>query len=203
MFDLTGQQVLLRFLAGLVIIGLHGLFVAGLAVSMGDRGPRYDGRLSVNPLRHIEPIGALTFVVFRIGWIKPVAVDIAELRNATVGVLVIVLGSLLLMIAVAEVLWLLRPTIITSLPDVSAVQTLSVWIDTAATMAVWFAVVNLIPVPPLTGGLLLALIAPSLYRVLMKHILYIAIGMAVLVFTGAAATVLDPAVEAARAVFLR
>ena len=203
MFDLSGQQVLLRLIAAVVIVGLHGFFVAGLAVAMGDRGPKLDGRFSINPLKHFEPVGALTMVLFRIGWIRPVAVDVGELRSPVLGVVVIVIGSLLLTLGVAEILWLLRPLVITTFPDASAVQTLSLWIETTVTMSVWFAVINIVPIPPLTGGLILSLMAPSLHRALNDRVLYMAIGLAVIIFSGVAVTVFDPVIEAVRELLLR
>lgn len=203
MFDLTGQQVLLRIAAVIVIAATHGVFVAGLAILMGDRGPRYDGRLSLNPGKHIEFIGALTMTVFRIGWIKPVAIDLNELRNRTVGVIVIVFGSLALTIGLAEILWLLRPTLITSFEDTNVVRTFGLWIDTFATMTIWFAVLNLIPIPPFTGGLFLALVSPRLHQMMMERLIVVAIVLAVLVFAGAAAGVFDPVVDSVRDALLR
>ena len=203
MFDLSGQQVLLRIAAMLVIIAAHGWLVAALAVLMGDRGPRYDGRLSLNPLRHLELIGALTLVLFRVGWIKPVAVDPGELRSRFGGMVVIVLGSLLLTVAVAEVLWLLRPTLLTAFSDTSVIRTLVLFIETMARMTVWFAIVNLVPIPPLTGGLFLAVLAPGAYRFLDGKRIFVAIALAAIAFTGAAVDVLDGAVNAVANVVLR
>lgn len=203
MFDLSGQQVLLRIVSMLVIVATHGAFVAWLAVLMGDRGPRYDGRTSLNPGKHFEFVGALTMVLFRIGWIKPVAINPAELRSRIFGVAVIVIGSLALTLLLAEILWLLRPTLITTFPDTSLVRTINLWIDAMATMSVWFAVINLIPIPPFTGGLVLALIRPDAHKWLVDRILLVAIVVAVIIVAGAAADVIDPAIDEVRAFILR
>ncbi|MCW5697499.1 MAG: hypothetical protein KIS96_12305 [Bauldia sp.] len=196
MFDLTGQQVLLRFAALLLILATHGFFVAWLAMLMGDKGPRYDGRLSLNPLRHFEPIGALSAILFRSPWLRPVAVDPKELRWPVVGIAVIILGSLALTVLVALALWLLRPTILTTFPDTSLVRSILLWIDTTATMSVWFAAINLIPIPPFTGGLVLTLIAPDLYRRITKRIIIPAIAVGIVLFAINAANNLSPAVRA-------
>lgn len=200
-FDLTGQQVLMRLLSLLLVVGLGGFFVAALAVAMGDAGPRHDGRLSPNPIRHIEPIGALTILVFRTGWLKPVAIEIGQLRRG--GVIVIVLGSALLMLGLAELLWLLRPTIVTTLPDGSFSRSVVVWIDTAAVIAVWFAVTSLIPLPPFTGGLLLARFAPALHAQLARRTFFVALAWGIVVVALAAANLLDPAIRAVADLFLR
>lgn len=203
MFDLSGQQVLLRILAMVVIVATHGAFVAGLAILMGDRGPRYDGRLSLNPGKHVEFIGALTMVLFRIGWIKPVAVDLSELRSRTIGVFVIFIGSLALTLLLAEILWLLRPTLVTAFPDTSLIRNINLWIDMMATMSVWFVVLNLIPIPPFTGGLVLALIRPNLHKWLVDRLLLVAIVIGVIVVVGAAADIIDPAIDEVRDFILR
>lgn len=194
MFDLTGQQVLLRFAALLFIIGAHGFFVAGLAVLMGDKGPRYDGRLTINPLKHFEPIGALAAVLLRTTWIRPVAIDPRQLRSPVVGMAVVILGSLALTALLGLGLWMLRPTILTTFSDTSLVRSVLLWIDTTATMSVWFAVFNLIPIPPLTGGLVLRLVAPDLHRVLTARILIPAVVIGVIVFAINAADLLSPVI---------
>lgn len=201
MFDLTGQQVLLRLVSLLLISGLGGFFVALLAVVMGDPGPKYDGRVSVNPLKHLEPVGALTMVIFRTGWLRPVVIETGKLRTG--GVLLVVLGSALLMLGVAEILWLLRPTVVTSLPDSGFSRSLVQWIDITATMTVWFAVVSLIPLPPFTGGLLLAQIAPGLHALLTRRVLFTAIAAGVVVFVLGGANLLSPAIRSVADFFLR
>ncbi|HXA26387.1 MAG TPA: site-2 protease family protein, partial [Acetobacteraceae bacterium] len=80
MGDLTLQQVVLRIGAVLLIASVHGFAVAATACAMGDAGPRYDGRLGLSPLRHVDPIGGLLVVLFTVGWIRPVAVDPGGLR---------------------------------------------------------------------------------------------------------------------------
>lgn len=203
MFDLSGQQVLFRIAALLVIISFHGLFVALIAVWLGDKGPRFDGRVSINPMRHLEPIGALLLVIFRLGWIKPVAIDLKAFRWRFGGAAIVVLASLTLTILLAEALWLLRPALITSFSDSSAIRTLILMIETMARMTVWFAVVNIIPVPPLTGGLLLAAVAPTAYRFLDEKRLFIGIAFGVIAFAGAATDVLDTTVSALTDLLLR
>jgi len=55
--DLTLQQIVLRFFALVLIVGVHGAVVAGTACALGDQGPRYDGRLKLSPLAHIDLLG--------------------------------------------------------------------------------------------------------------------------------------------------
>ncbi len=60
--DYSLQQLVLRLLAMVFVAAVHGVAVAGAAVAMGDPGPRYDGRLTPNPLRHLDMLGTLAGV---------------------------------------------------------------------------------------------------------------------------------------------
>ena len=67
----------------------HGL----TALAMGDRTAKRQGRLSLNPLRHIDPFGLLMLVVFKIGWAKPVSVDMRNFRDPKRGMAVTALAG--------------------------------------------------------------------------------------------------------------
>ena len=55
------------------------------AVALGDPGPRHDGRLTFNPFAHLDILGGISAVLFSVGWIKPIAIDPAELRPGRAG----------------------------------------------------------------------------------------------------------------------
>src|SRR5437868_14581788 len=73
LIDLTLQQTILRLFAMVAIIAIHGAAVAGAAYALGDPGPRYDGRLRISPLVHLDMLGLASGVFFSVGWIKPIA----------------------------------------------------------------------------------------------------------------------------------
>src|SRR5258708_22939023 len=87
--DLTLQQLVLRLIAYVFIAAVHGLAVAAVAVAMGDQGPRYDGRLRLNPLAHLDIIGTASGALFSVGWIRPIAIDPLELRLGRIGLAVV------------------------------------------------------------------------------------------------------------------
>ena len=93
MGNLTLQHVVMRICAVFLIASVHGFAIAATASSMGDAGPRYDDRLKLSPLRHIDPIGGLLMVLFTVGWIRPVAVDPDKVRLGRVGLLTVVAGA--------------------------------------------------------------------------------------------------------------
>ncbi len=110
--DLTLQQIVLRFFALLLIVGVHGAVVAATACALGDQGPRYDERLRLSPLAHIDLLGFAAGVLFAIGWIKPVAIDPAALRIGRLGLVVIVVTAAMAVLAFALALQLLRPLLL-------------------------------------------------------------------------------------------
>ena len=86
-FDLA--SILAQVLAVLVIIFLvlpfHEWAHAQTAYLLGDKGIKERGRLSLNPLSHIDPIGALMMILVGFGWAKPVPVDARYFKNPRVG----------------------------------------------------------------------------------------------------------------------
>jgi Zn-dependent protease len=86
--SLTGFVVLLIALVIALLVGLvfHELSHAVVADSLGDSTPRMAGRISLNPLRHLDPFGTLLLFMAGFGWAKPVPVNANRLRNGpTVG----------------------------------------------------------------------------------------------------------------------
>ena len=80
-FELTLSSIFLRGLAFLAITALHGLFLAGAARLLGDKGPGYDGRLHAGPFGHLDVLGMVTAVLTLWGWIRPMRIDAPELKS--------------------------------------------------------------------------------------------------------------------------
>lgn len=160
MFDLTLQQLVLRLVALVIIAGVHGIAVAAAACALGDPGPRHDGRLRINPFIHLDLLGTVSGVAFSVGWIKPIAIDPALLRPGRVGLIFVVIAGAAATLACAVVLRFVRPLLLPMLED-TASQTAFALIETIGQLSVWFALVNVLPVPNLTGGHLLAAIMPQ------------------------------------------
>ncbi|RUT31058.1 hypothetical protein EMQ25_09265 [Arsenicitalea aurantiaca] len=177
MFDLSLAQVLVRIVAFIVLTGVHGVLIAGLARLLGDRGPAYDGRLTPNPFTHLDIIGLVAAVVTRTGWIRPLSVDPAQLKGGRFGLLAIVLLALLLTIGFGAIALGLRTPTLQIMPLTYANYVLLV-LNAIAEMSVWFALFNLIPLPPLTGGLILLAIAPWVHAVVLRHAMWVGLGLA-------------------------
>lgn len=201
MGDLTLQHVVMRIGAVLLIASVHGAAVAATAGVMGDPGPRYDGRLGLSPLRHLDLIGGLLAVLFTFGWIRPVAVDPDKMRSGRMGLLVVVAAASCAIIALAVLLRLVRPFVLNVLPDTAA-ATFFVFVATVGQLCVSFALFNLLPMPPLTGQHLLMAVLPRRRDAIRRVQPYCVVLLVLLVASGVPARLLAPAERAVERVVL-
>jgi Zn-dependent protease len=199
--DLTLQQLVLRLLAYVFIAAVHGFAVAAAAVAMGDQGPRYDGRLRANPLVHLDIIGTASGVLFSVGWITPIAVDPFELRLGRIGLAIVVAAGAAATLISAVALRLVRPFLLPLLPDTASATTFAL-IQIIGEQSAWFALINILPLPPLTGAHLLAVAAPSYGKVIARIAPYSGVVLALVAATGVFTKVLGPAYRILASSFL-
>ncbi len=159
--DLTVQQLVMRLLAGVIIATVQGVTIAAVAVLLGDKGPRYDGRLKVLTGGHIDLLGLGSLMLTGFGWGRPVAIDAGQLRPGRWGlVLAAVAGSAVLLLLGFLVLQLAGPLLTSSL-DFTAGTTAAAFVRVAARLCVWMALFSLLPIPPLAGAHFLAALGIS------------------------------------------
>ncbi len=101
--DISLQRLIAAVVALLVGLTFHEFSHAFVADELGDRQPRAMGRLTLNPIAHIDPIGALMLVVAGFGWAKPVMVNTAALRGGRRSMAVVAFAGPLANVAVAIV----------------------------------------------------------------------------------------------------
>ncbi|GAB4299776.1 MAG: site-2 protease family protein [Desulfuromonadia bacterium] len=157
-------KVSIMLVPGLLAITGHELAHGYVAYRCGDPTARERGRLTLNPLNHIDPIGLLLLFLIGIGWAKPVPVDFSRLRNPRIhGILVSISGPLANLILALIASLLLYPLIrfhaIDRLPGVAI--PLSLMLTFAIYINLLLAIFNMIPIPPLDGGRVLAGILPE------------------------------------------
>jgi Zn-dependent protease len=152
----------------LLAITLHEVAHGWTARLFGDRTAEMLGRLSLNPLRHIDAVGTLLVpgVLLAlgaplIGWAKPVPVATSALHNPRRAMAVVALAGPVANLAMAA-LWC---AILGGVARVGGNETLRNWIALMAEAGIWvnvvLAVFNLLPVPPLDGGRVLAGLLPQ------------------------------------------
>ncbi|MBE7733186.1 zinc metalloprotease [Devosia faecipullorum] len=181
-FELPLQIIILRIIALLLVGMVHGVALVGMVTALGDRGARFEGRLSLNPLVHAAPLGIVAAVMSMAGWIRPLDIDPAHLRHGRAGLAGAVLVSLIVPMALFMALLQLRGLTIAYLPA-SYSNMINLALRICAQMSITFAIINLIPLPPFAGGYLLQALSQKLYAMVQPRTIIIAlvlVGLAVL-----------------------
>jgi Zn-dependent protease len=155
----------------LIASTVHEYAHAWVAYKLGDATARAEGRMSLNPLVHIDPIGALFMVLFRFGWSKPVPINEYNFDNPPVGTGITAIAgpvSNLIMAVIAAVIYNLIA---------GASILLQLFLTTFVAVNISLMIFNLLPLPPLDGHKIVrALLPPDLryyWEQLQKYSLFI------------------------------
>ena len=180
--NLSFELLIYAVIAFLVVAALHGFALAAAAGAMGDSSPRYEGRMTLNPFPQLDLLGLAAAVLTGAGWIRPVPLLPQHLRLGLLGVVICVIASLLATVACTSALLLLRFEAITRLPDTPAAAAVAL-LNMIGRMGIWFCLVNVLPIPPLTGGQILLAVLPGLRDVAERYGTLVSVIM-LLVFVG-------------------
>jgi Zn-dependent protease len=156
---LLSGNVTLAIIIGIVLvvaIALHEFGHALAADLQGDRTPRLAGRLTLNPLAHLDPVGTFFLFIAGFGWGKPVSFSLPSLRFKRAGAAIVALAGPAMNIVLAFVGAALLTRSAASNPDSFGSQFAAVLLR----LDVLLAIFNLIPIPPLDGSRLLTLFLP-------------------------------------------
>lgn len=139
----------------LVVITVHEFAHAFVADRLGDPTPRLAGRLTLNPIAHIDLIGFIMLVLVRFGWAKPVPINPYNFRNPKQGSLFVSLAGPLSNFLFAWVLAIVYRNLPAGIGELMpTIFTYAIWMNLA------LAVFNLIPIPPLDGSHILEYFLP-------------------------------------------
>ncbi len=156
-------DLLSRVLIVLICFPIHELAHAYVAVQLGDDTPRRLGRLTLNPLSHIDPFGAILLLIAGFGWAKPVPVNPYNLRNGPKMGMVIVAAagpfSNFVLAALAAIP--IRLGLLGLLENGPLAQTLADILVNFVYINLVLMLFNLIPIPPLDGSKILRGFAPA------------------------------------------
>jgi Zn-dependent protease len=156
-------NLLLKNPLGFIIIAIpllyavifHELAHGWVAYRMGDPTAKSLGRLSLNPLKHLDPMGTLMLFLFGFGWAKPVPVNFNQLRDKRLGMILVSAAGIITNILLAFCALFLYRLLSLSSSSISA-QLLYYF----ARINIILAAFNLIPLPPLDGSKILMGFAP-------------------------------------------
>ncbi len=185
-------ELLYTIPAILIALTFHEFAHGYVAYRCGDDTANSLGRLTLNPLKHLDPIGTICMVLFHFGWARPVPVNPRKFNKprrdmilvAVAGVtmnLILALGGMLIMQILDAILSRTTATGI----GVELLSAASYFFFMFVYLNIQLAIFNLLPIPPLDGSRILgSLLPPKIYFTIMQYERYISIALLVLLWLG-------------------
>ena len=150
------SNILVSLVGIAVAISVHEFGHAYAAHLLGDDTAKMQGRMTLDPAKHIDPIGLITLIVFRFGWARPVPVNPNNFKNYKLGNVLVSLagaiGNILAAIVCVFIIKYVRMDAIRIIANVTLVYN------------VGFAAFNLLPIPPLDGWGIISTFIPYKYN---------------------------------------
>lgn len=149
--DPLGFVVNALYLIPALLVGLiaHEFAHAAVAVARGDQTPRLDGRLSLNPRHHLDPLGTIAIFLIGFGWAKPVRIDPRRMRGRSDAALVALAGPVTNLVIAFVLAIPIKLLFRAGSFDPALPPWRLLWV--AFILNVVLAVFNLLPIPPLDG----------------------------------------------------
>ncbi|MEF9991963.1 MAG: site-2 protease family protein [Romboutsia sp.] len=179
------SNILVNLVAIAIAISVHEFGHAYSAHLLGDDTAKMNGRMTINPAQHVDPIGLLTLLFFRIGWAKPVPVNPSNFKNYKVGNIIVSFSG-----ALANVLTAIVCVLINKHVHMYAINLIA-----GATIMynLGFAAFNLLPVPPLDGWGIISTFIPYKYNeYVYKYESMSYVVLLILIFTNLYTIILNP-----------
>jgi len=206
----TISQLIIMAPPLLLALTLHEYAHGYVAYRLGDPTARDAGRLTLNPLSHLDPIGTIAFFFIKIGWAKPVPVNPVYFKNPRQDMLWVALAGPItnLLLAITSAV-LLKAMISTAsiIPQSAMLSAILIPLYNMLVASVWINLVlcifNFLPIPPLDGGrILTGLLPEDLAITYASFERYGFIVILILAFTGVLGTIIFPVIRFANNLLL-
>lgn len=185
-------NMLLSVIPALICITLHELSHGYIAYKLGDNTAKNAGRLTLNPIKHIDILGLIMMIAFKFGWAKPVPVNMFNFENPKRGMAVTALAGPVSNILICFVFLFIYGIVYIPLKELGTAFAEAVLetVYVTAYLSLALAVFNIIPIPPLDGSkILFSLMSDESYLKLMRFERY---GMILLLILVASDILGDP-----------
>ena len=190
------STLLFRAPALLIALTIHEYAHACVSDSLGDPTPRMTGRLTLNPLAHLDILGTIALVLVGFGWAKPVPVNMNRFKDPRRGMALTALAGPASNLLIAAVFLFLYGLCYIPLNKSAAGRYFLQMIDLTAVISIGLGVFNLLPIPPLDGSKILFSFLPAgSYRALMRYERYIALLLFALMWAGVLGRPLSAAIN--------
>ena len=173
--------------ASLLCIMFHEVSHGLTALALGDPTAKNAGRLSFNPIKHVDIFGLLMMAIFRFGWAKPVPIDMRNFKHPVRGMAITAAAGPLSNVVLAFVALCIRAgALYFNLRSGGAVSGFLVtFFEYVAVLSVGLAVFNVIPIPPLDGSKVVnALLPQRIYYKILRYEKYGFLIMIVVLYLG-------------------
>jgi Zn-dependent protease len=144
---------------------LHELAHGWVAYRMGDPTAKMMGRLSLNPLKHLDPVGTLMLFIVGFGWARPVPVNFANLRPSRKGLIFVSSAGIIVNMMLAFVALFLLQFLTPSTNGIAGKM-----LYFMAQINIILAAFNLIPIPPLDGSKILMGFVPNQLQYMLSRV---------------------------------
>ncbi len=186
----------------LLALTAHEFAHGYVAYRLGDPTAKSQGRLTMNPLKHLDPLGTLAFIFIKFGWAKPVPVDPRYFRNPRQDMLYVALAGPATNLALALICAILVKGIVFIAPSLPQTLVATVIIPFAKCLAhsVWINILlcifNFLPIPPLDGSRILMGVLPHNMAVQYAQFeRYSFVLIIILVFSGVISKIIMPIIQ--------
>ena len=178
-------ELLSSVIPSLICITLHELSHGLVAYRLGDDTAKRAGRLTLNPLKHLDPIGLLMLITVHFGWAKPVPVNMYNFRDPKRGMAITALAGPVSNVVITIVFLFLYGALFVPLQKSAVGEYVLDMLQLTAYISMGYAIFNMLPVPPLDGSkVVFSQMDEESYRSLMRYERYGGLVLMALVWSG-------------------